>query len=54
MALVEVHRELARVSMGAKEMVIKKSVWKTIKHTQAQLHKAEECIAELKCGTTTA
>ena len=53
-ALVEVHRELATVSMGAKDMAIKnKNVWKTVKLTQAQLQKAQERIAELERTTTT-
>ena len=31
MALVEVHRELAKVTLGAKDMAIKnKNVWKTV------------------------
>ena len=34
-ALVEVHRELAKVSIGAKDMTSKnKKAWKTIKLTQ--------------------
>ena len=54
-ALVEVHRELAKVSMGMKDMAIKnKNVWKIVKLTQAQLQKAQERIAELECSTTTA
>ena len=54
-ALVEVHRELATVSMGAKDMAIKnKNVWKTVKLTQTQLQKAQERIAELERTTTTA
>ena len=53
-ALVEVHRELAKVNMGTKDMAIKnKNVQKTIKWTQAQLQNAEEHIAELERGTTT-
>ena len=37
-ALVEVHRKLAKVSMGAKDMDFRnKNVFKTVKLTQAQL-----------------
>ena len=40
--LVKVHRELAKVSMGTKDMAIKnKNVWKTFKQTQAELQKDE-------------
>ena len=54
-ALVEVHRELAKVSMGAKDMVIKnKNVWKTVKWTQVELQKANARIAELERNATTA
>ena len=46
-ALVEVHRELAKVGMGAKDMAIKKeNVWKTVKQTQPELQKVNERIAE--------
>ena len=39
-ALVKVHRELAKVSIGTKDMAIKnKNVWKTVKQTQAELTK---------------
>ena len=52
-ALVEVHRELAKVSIGAKDMAIEnKNVWKTVKQTQAELHKANERITELERGVT--
>mgnify|MGYP000739397582 CR=1 FL=1 len=52
-ALVEVHRELATVSMGAKDMAIKnKNVWKTVKLTQTQLQKAQERIAKLERSKT--
>ena len=52
--LVEVHRELARVSVGAKDMAIKnKNVWKKVKLTQDQLRKAQERIAQLESNTTT-
>ena len=45
MALTKVHKELAKVSMGAKDMAIKnKNVWKTVKQTQAQLQKALELL----------
>ena len=38
-ALVEVHRELAKVSISPKDMATKnKNVWKTIKLTQDQLN----------------
>ena len=48
-ALVEVHRELAKVSIGAKDMATKnKNVWKTVKQTQAKLQKANERIVELE------
>ena len=51
---VEMHRELAKVSMGAKDMVIKnKNLWKIVKRTQAQLKKVEERIVELERGTAT-
>ena len=47
--LVEVHRELARVTMGAKDMATKnKNVWKTVKQAQAELRKAHDQIAELE------
>ena len=40
-ALVEVHRVLAKVTIGAKDMATKnKNVWKTVKQTQAKLRKA--------------
>ena len=40
-ALVEVHRELAKVTLGAKDMAIKnKNVWKIVKVNQEQLNKA--------------
>ena len=36
MALVEVHRELAKVTLGAKDMAIRnKNVWKTVKVTRS-------------------
>ena len=45
-ALVEVHWELVKVSLGAKDMAIKnKNVWKTIKMAHEQLNKALERIA---------
>ena len=48
MALVEVHRELA------KDMAIKnKNVWKIVKLIEAQLHKAKEWIVELERSATT-
>ena len=54
-ALIEVHRELAKVSIGAKDMAIKnKNVWKTVKQTQAELQKAIERIAEFERSVTTA
>ena len=54
-ALVEAHRELARVSMGTKDMAIKnKNVWKTVKLTKAQLQKAQEHITELEHNVTMA
>ena len=54
-ALVEANRELARVSMGAKDMAIKnKNVWKTVKLTQAQLQKAQERIMDLEHSVTMA
>ena len=53
-ALVEEHKELAKVSIGAKDMAIKnKNVWKTVKLTQDQLNKAQECIAQLESNMTT-
>ena len=53
-ALVEVHRHLARVSLGATYMMIKnKNVWKTIKLTQAQLQKPQGRIVELERNETT-
>ena len=53
--LVEAHRELARVSMGPKDMAIKnKNVWKTVKLTKAQLQKAQEHITELEHNVTMA
>ena len=53
-ALVEVHRELAKVSIGAKDMAIKnKNVWKAVKQTQVEPQKANERIAELEHGVTT-
>ena len=53
-ALVEVHRELAKVSIGAKDMANKnKDVSKAVKQTQVQLQKANERIAELEHGVTT-
>ena len=37
-ALLEVHRELGKVTMGAKDMATKnKNAWKLVKLTQAQL-----------------
>ena len=37
-ALVEVHIELAKVNIGAKDMAIRnKNVWKVVKKTQAEL-----------------
>ena len=37
-ALIEVHREMAKVSLGTKYMAIKNnSAWKTVKQTQAKL-----------------
>ena len=37
-ALVEVHRELAKVTIGAKDMATKnKNVWKAVKQTQVEL-----------------
>ena len=46
-ALVEVHWQLARTTIGAKDMAAKNmSVWKTVKQTQAELWKANERIAE--------
>ena len=54
-ALVEIHRELARVSLGAKDMAVKnKNVWKTVKITQDQLNKPQERITKLENNTTTA
>ena len=53
-AIIEVHRELAKVSMGAKDMSMKnKKDWKTVRLTQAQLKNAQERIAELDRNTTT-
>ena len=53
-ALVEMHGELAGVSVGAKDMAIKnKNIWKKVKLTQDQLQKAEERIAQLASNTTT-
>ena len=41
MALVEVHRELAKVTLGARDMeIINKNVWKMVKITQEELNKA--------------
>ena len=52
-ALVEVHRELARVSLGAKDMAVKnKNVWKTVKITQDQLNKTQERITQLENNVT--
>ena len=54
-ALVEVHRELAKVSVGATDMTIKnKNVWKIVKLSQDQLQKAYEHIAQLESNTATA
>ena len=54
MALVEIHRELAKVTMGAKDMAIKnKNVWKIVKITQEQLNKAHECITQLENNAPT-
>ena len=54
MALVEVHRELARTTIGAKDMATKNNnVWKTVKQTQAELRKANERIIELEQSVTT-
>ena len=54
-ALVDVHRELVRTTSGAKDMAAKnKSMWKTVKQTQAKLQKANERIAELERSVTTA
>ena len=53
--LVEVHRELARTTIGAKDMATKnKIVWKTVKQTEEELQKANARIAELELGITTA
>ena len=53
--LVKVHRELAKVSIGAKDMATKnKNAWKTIKLTQDQLQKANERITQLEKNVTTA
>ena len=53
-AFVEVHRELARVSLGAKDMAVKnKNVWKTVKITHYQLNKAQERITQLENNATT-
>ena len=52
-ALVEVHRELATVNIGAKDMATKnKNPWKTVKVTHDQLEKAQERIAQLEGNTT--
>ena len=54
-ALVEVHRELARTTIGAKDMATKnKIVWKTVKRTKEELQKANARIAELELGITAA
>ena len=53
-ALVEVHRELTKVSIGTKDMATKnKNAWKTIKPTQDQLQKAKERITQLENNMTT-
>ena len=54
-ALVEAHRELVRVTMGAKDMATKnKNVWKTVKQTQAELRTAQVRIVELERDVNTA
>ena len=53
-ALVEVQMELARVSLGAKDMAIKnKNNWKSVELTKAQLKKTQERIVELEHSVTT-
>ena len=48
-ALVEVHRELAKVSLSTKDMAIKnKSAWNIVKQTQAELQKANKRITEFE------
>ena len=49
-AFVEVHRELARISLSAKDVVAvkNKNVWKTVKITHYQLNKAQERITQLE------
>ena len=54
MALVEVHRELTKVTLDIKDMAIKnKNVWKTVKITQEQLNKAQEHITQLENNAPT-
>ena len=54
-ALVEAHRELVRVTMGAKDMATRtRNVWKTIKQTQAELRTSQVWIAELERDVNTA
>ena len=49
MALVEVHRELATIRNGAKDMVIKnKLLKKKEKYAQGQLAEAQRLISELE------
>ena len=49
MALVEVHRELATIRNGAKDMVIKnKLLKKKEKYAQGQLAEAQRRISELE------
>ena len=50
-ALVEVHRELAHTTIGAKDMATKNTiVWKTVKRTKEELQKPNARIAELELG----
>ena len=54
-ALVEVHRELAKVSIGTKDMATKnKNICKAVKQTQVEPQKANERIVELERGVTKA
>ena len=54
-ALVEVHRELAKVTIGAKDMATKnKNVWKAVKQTQEELQKGNARIAKLEQGVASA